>query len=125
MKKLPFLLAIAVLASGVFSAAPVQAAETLSFEVTNITIVPKPPTCYARASKRVITSGDAVIITWKSKGAETMKGLSTATAEWPTRGKQRVAIGVVGKHIFPLTFITKDGGVATCPVKVFVHPKKK
>ena len=124
MKKLSFLLVAIVFVLGAAPLARVQAAEPFTIEVTNIVMVPKPPTCDARASKRSIHSGDAVTITWKSKGAETMKGLSTATAEWPTRGKQRVAISVVGKHIFPLTFITKNGGVATCPVKVFVHPKK-
>ncbi len=124
MKKLSFLLVAIVFVLGAAPFARVQAAEPYALEITNITMVPKPPTCSARASKRSIRSGDAITITWKSKGAETMRGLSTATADWPTDGKQRVAIGVVGKHIFPLTFITKNGGVATCPVKVFVHPKK-
>ncbi|MBU2158591.1 hypothetical protein KKD81_02830 [Patescibacteria group bacterium] len=124
MKKMSFLLVAIVFVLGALPAESAHAAEALTFEVTNITIVPKPPTCSARGSKRTMRSGDAFHITWKSKGADRMIGLSDGTTEWPTKGKQRVAIGVVGKHIFPLTFITKHGGVETCEVKIFVHPKK-
>lgn len=98
------------------SAAPVVSSVTVTFEQKD------PPRCEARASKRTMRSGDAVNITWKSKGAMQMVGL-TKDDTWPTKGKQRVMIAHEGKHTFPLAFIGK-GGIALCPVTVFVHPKR-
>lgn len=108
-----------------FSLAPsVSATEPLRFTVTNVTMVPKPPTCEARATKKVIRSGGSFDLVWKSKGAEKMLGIGEGK-EWPADGRQRVSIAVLGKHEFPLTFVGKNGAIATCPVTVFVHPKRK
>lgn len=108
-----------------FSFAPsASAAEPLTLTVKNVTMVPKPPTCEARATKKVIRSGGSFELKWKSKGAEHMYGL-TEGKQWPADGKQRVSIAVLGKHEFPLTFVGKNGAIATCPVTVFVHPKRK
>lgn len=100
-----------------------RAAEPLSLTVTSITMVPKPPTCEARATKKVVRSGGSFTLKWKSKDAEYMYGF-TEGKEWPADGKQKVSIAVLGKHVFPLTFVSKNGATATCPVTVFVHPKR-
>jgi len=44
--------------------------------------------------------------------------------EWPTKGRQRVSIAVLGKHEFPMTFTSKNGATKTCTAKVFVHAKR-
>lgn len=117
--------AILLIGMGCFAyATPTHAAETMPvFTVKNITMVPKPPTCEARATKKVIRSGGSFDLVWKSKGAVKMVGL-TDGKEYPADGKQRISIAVRGKHEFPLTFISRHGGVATCTAKVFVHAKR-
>lgn len=105
-------------------AIPAQAKE-LSISVANVTMVPVPPTCEARATKRIIRSGGSVDIVWKSRGAEKMVGLVQGDTEWPTKGRQRVSIAILGKHEFPMTFIAKSGAVSTCSATVFVHAKKR
>lgn len=105
-------------------AAPSAHAASFDIKVANITMVPLPPTCEARATKRVIRSGGTVDIIWKSN-AEKMIGLTKGETEWPADGRQRVAIAVLGKHVFPMTFIGKNGATRDCNVTVFVHAKKK
>ena len=108
-----------------FTFAPqVSAAEPLTLTVKNVTMVPKPPTCEARATKKVIRSGGSFDLVWKSKGAVKMLGIGEGK-EWPADGRQRVSIAILGKHEFPLTFVSEHGAIATCPVTVFVHPKRK
>lgn len=104
--------------------APAHAQE-LRLSVANITMVPVPPTCEARATKRVIRSGGSVDIVWKSRGAQKMLGMVSGEQEWPVKGRQRVSIAVTGKHVFPMTFVAKSGAIATCSATVFVHAKKK
>ncbi len=105
-------------------AIPAQAKE-LSISVANVTVVPVPPTCEVRATKRVMHSGGSVDIVWKSRGAEKAVGLVQGDKEWPTKGRQRVSIAVLGKHVFPMTFIAKSGAISTCSATVFVHAKKR
>ena len=100
-----------------------SAAEPLTLTVANVTMVPKPPTCEARATKKVIRSGGSFDLVWKSKGAEKMLGIGEGK-EWPADGRQRVSIAVRGKHVFPLTFVSEHGAVSVCPVTVFVHAKR-
>lgn len=100
-----------------------QAAE-YNISVANVTMIPLPPTCEARSTKRVIRSGGSVDIVWKSN-AEKMIGLTKDGGEWPADGRQRVSIAVQGKHVFPMTFVGKNGAIRTCDVTVFVHAKKK
>jgi len=100
-------------------------AQELTLTVANVTMVPVPPTCEARATKKVIRSGGSVDIVWKSRGAEKMVGLVKGDEEWPVDGRQRVSIAVLGKHVFPMTFIAKSGATSTCTATVFVHAKKK
>lgn len=108
----------------VLSAAPAaSAAAPLTFTVSNVTMVPKPPTCEARATKKIIRSGGSFDLVWKSRGAEKMLGIGEGK-EWPADGRQRVSIAVRGKHVFPLTFVSENGAIATCPVTVFVHAKR-
>ena len=104
--------------------APAEASE-LTFSVKNVTMVPVPPTCEARATKRVIRSGGSVDIVWKSQGAEKMVGLVQGDKEWSADGRQRVSIAVLGKHVFPMTFVAKSGATRTCSATVFVHAKRK
>jgi len=113
---LPFLLSAAV------PVGTAQAAE-LSISVTNVTMIPKPPTCEARGTKKRMTSGGTLSIVWKSDDAYHMESLIRGGSTWPADGRERVSIAVTGKHVFPLTF-TGPGGTVTCPVTVFVHPKK-
>lgn len=110
-----------------FVAMPAAAAEQKAFSlsVANVTMVPVPPTCEARATKKVIRSGGSVDIVWKSRGAEKMVGLVKGDDEWPVDGRERVSIAVLGKHVFPMTFIAKSGATRTCTATVFVHPRKK
>lgn len=108
---------------GAFAPLPARAAD-FELRVANITMVPLPPTCEVRATKRVIRSGGSVDIVWKSRNAETVTGMVQGDREWPTKGRQRVSIAVLGKHEFPMTFTSKNGGVRTCTAKVFVHAKK-
>lgn len=96
--------------------------DELSFTVSKVTMVPKPPTCEARTTKRIIRSGGFFDIVWKSD-AEKMVGLVQGK-EFPPDGRQRMAIAFKGKHEFPLTFIGENGATTTCPVKVFVHAKR-
>lgn len=118
-------IALGLLVPALFlAAAPLASAqEPLQLTVTNVTMVPKPPTCEARATKRVIRSGGSFDLVWKSTGAAMMLGIGEDT-EWPADGRQRVSIAIRGKHVFPLTFVSKNGAIATCPVTVFVHPKR-
>lgn len=105
------------------AAAPSVHAADFTLSVANVTMVPLPPTCEARATKRVIRSGGSVDIVWKSN-AEMMTGLVQGEREWPADGRQRVSIAVLGKHTFPLTFVGKNGATRTCTATVFVHAKK-
>ncbi len=117
-------IALALIVPALFLAAPAaKAAEPLTLSVKNVTMIPKPPTCEARATKKVIRSGGSFDLVWKSRGAKKMIGLGEGK-EWPADGRQRVAVAVRGKHVFPLTFVSKDGAIATCPVTVFVHAKR-
>ena len=102
---------------------PVRA-ESLSLKVANITMVPVPPTCEVRSTKRVIRSGGHVDIVWKSRGAAKMVGMVQGDTEWPADGRQRIALSVRGKHVFPLTFVGKNGATRTCSATVFVHAKR-
>lgn len=110
-----------------FMAMPAAAADQKAFSlsVANVTMVPVPPTCEVRATKKVIRSGGSVDIVWKSRGAEKMVGLVRGNEEWPVDGRERVSIAVLGKHVFPMTFIAKSGATRTCTATVFVHPRKK
>ena len=110
-----------------FATVPAMPAHAAGFSlsVANVTMVPVPPTCEARATKRVIRSGGSVDIVWKSRGAQTMVGLVKGDKEWPVDGRQRVSIAVLGKHVFPMTFIAKSGATSTCSATVFVHAKRK
>ncbi|HEY0948294.1 MAG TPA: hypothetical protein VGE53_02305 [Candidatus Paceibacterota bacterium] len=101
------------------------ATQDIALTVKNVTMIPKPPTCEARASKKVMTSGSSVDIVWKSKDAVKMVGLVQGEKEWPADGRQKVTIAVRGKHEFPMTFIGKNGATSTCTAKVFVHAKKR
>ena len=80
------------------------------------------PTCKARVSKKSITSGQDVRITWSSKNADQMYGL-TKGGVWDADGNQKFKIGFVGKKVFQMVFVG-DGGLATCNVTVHVHEKK-
>ncbi len=103
-----------------------NAAESdMKLEVKHVTMIPKPPACEARASKKTIRSGGSVDIVWKSTGAVKMVGLVQGDKEWPADGRQRVSIAVLGKHTFPLTFVDRNGTTATCTAKVFVKAKKR
>jgi len=113
---LPLLLSIVM-------AAPSAHAADFTISVENITMVPLPPKCEARATKRVIRSGGSVDIVWKSN-AEKMIGLTKGDTEWPADGRQRVAIAVRGKHVFPMTFVGENGATRVCTATVFVHAKK-
>ncbi len=108
---------------GAFVPMPARAAD-LELRVANITMVPLPPTCEVRATKRVIRSGGSVDIVWKSRNAETVTGMVKGDKEWATKGRQRISIAVLGKHEFPMTFTSKSGATSTCTAKVFVHAKK-
>ena len=101
------------------------ATQDIGLTVKNITMIPKPPTCEARASKKTMTSGSSVDIVWKSKDAVKMVGLVKGEKEWPADGRQKVTIAVRGKHEFPMLFVGKNGATATCTAKVFVHGKRK
>ncbi|HEY0979754.1 MAG TPA: hypothetical protein VGE23_02855 [Candidatus Paceibacterota bacterium] len=117
--------ALALVFPLLFLAAPsAHAASDIGLSVSNITMIPKPPTCEARASKKVIRSGGSVDIVWKSRGAVKMVGLVQGEKEWPADGRQRVSIAVLGKHLFPMTFVDRNGVTATCTAKVFVHAKR-
>lgn len=107
-----------------FLAAPTAHAGSFDIKVANITMVPLPPTCEVRATKRVIRSGGSVDIVWKSN-AEKMVGLVKGEKEWSPDGRQRVSIAVLGKHEFPMTFVGKNGATRTCTATVFVHAKRK
>lgn len=107
-----------------FMAAPAAEAASFGLSVANVTMVPLPPTCEARATKRVIRSGGSVDIVWKSN-AQKMIGLTQGETEWAPDGRQRVSIAVLGRHDFPMTFIGKNGATKTCNATVFVHAKKK
>ena len=120
--RLATFLIIPVLLSA-FVPMPARAAD-FELSVANITMVPLPPTCEVRATKRVIRSGGSVDIVWKSRNAETVTGMVKGDKEWPTKGRQRVSIAVLGKHEFPMTFTSKNGATKTCTAKVFVHAKR-
>jgi hypothetical protein len=123
MTKLILALALPVL---LVSAAPVpvQAASPFTLSVKNITIVPAPPTCEVRSTKKRMASGSATYIVWESKNATAMTGLTRGEQVWPTKGRQRVAIAILGKHEFPLTF-EGPGGKTTCTAKVFVKQRSE
>lgn len=107
-----------------FAAAPAaRAAEPYTLSVSKITMVKIPPTCEVRSTKKRMTSGGTTEIVWKSDRATRMTGLVKGDKEWPTKGRQRVSIAVVGKHEFPMTF-EGPGGKTTCVAKVFVKAKK-
>jgi len=116
-------LAFSILFLSLCMAAPSAHAASFDLKVANITMVPLPPTCEARATKRVIRSGGTVDIVWKSN-AEKMIGLTNGDTEWAADGRQRVAIAVLGKHVFPMTFIGKNGATRVCSATVFVHAKR-
>ncbi|MES2931591.1 MAG: hypothetical protein V4682_02730 [Patescibacteria group bacterium] len=118
-----FLAALFPLLLCMVTAVPSAHAADFTISVENVTMVPLPPKCEARATKRSIRSGGSVDIVWKSN-AEKMIGLTKGEAEWPADGRQRVAIAVRGKHVFPLTFVGKNGATRTCTATVFVHAKK-
>jgi hypothetical protein len=117
-----FIIPLLVLA---FAPAPAAHAADFTLSIANITMVPVPPTCEVRSTKKIIRSGGSFDLVWKSKGAEKMVGLVRGEEEWPADGRRRVSIAVLGKHEFPMTFVGKNGATATCTAKVFVHPKKK
>lgn len=123
-RRIVSLAATFVLFFGAVPAVPAHAAE-FTLSLANVTMVPVPPTCEARATKRVIRSGGSVDIVWKSRGAEKMVGLVKGDQEWPVDGRQRVSIAVLGKHVFPMTFVAESGATRTCSATVFVHAKKK
>lgn len=108
---------------GVLIAVPSAHAAELTFSVENVTMVKAPPTCEARTTKRIMRSGSTTQIVWKSTRADYMEGMTRGERQWPTKGRERVAIAVLGKHEFPLTFVG-PGGKTTCIAKVFVHPRK-
>jgi len=120
--RLAALLILPILLSAAVPAGAAQAAD-FSISVANITMITKPPTCEARATKKRMTSGGTLSIVWKSDDADHMESLIRGGSTWPANGRERVSIAVAGKHVFPLTF-TGPGGTVTCPVTVFVHPKK-
>ncbi len=81
------------------------------------------PTCKVRSTKKRITAGGTTTIVWDSENADKMLGL-TKGGQWEAEGRQKVAIGFVGKKQFQMTFIGQ-GGIATCTATVHVHPKVK
>lgn len=107
-----------------FVALPFTPAHAKNLSVTNVA-VPGPVSCEARTTRKIIRTGGFVHIEWKSEGAEKMVGLVKGNTEWPVEGRQRISISVLGKHVFPMTFIGKNGSTTTCSVTVFVHPKRK
>jgi len=115
--------ALLILPLAFLAYAPDASAKELGFSVSNVTMVTIPPTCEVRSTKRIMRSGGTTQIVWKSTRADHMEGLTRGDRQWPTKGRERVAIAVVGKHEFPLTFVG-PGGKTTCIAKVFVHPKK-
>lgn len=108
---------------GMLIAVPSAQASELTLSVENITMVKAPPTCEVRSTKRIMRSGSTTEIVWKSTRAEYMQGMTRGDRVWPTKGRERFAIAVLGKHEFPLTFVG-PGGETTCIAKVFVHPRK-
>ncbi len=120
--RLSIVLVLPLLLLGV--ASPARAAEPVQLSIKNITMVPIPPTCEVRATKKHMRSGGTLSIVWKSDDAVKMTGLVQGDQEWPADGRQRISIAVPGKHLFPLTFTGKNGTTATCTAKVFVKPKK-
>lgn len=109
-----------LLAAAPFSA---EAADIQSLSVGKITFVPVSPTCEVRSTKKRMTSGSTTEIVWESKNATKMTGLVKGDATWPTKGRERVSIAVLGKHEFPMTF-EGPGGKTTCVAKVFVKERK-
>lgn len=107
-----------------FVALPVAPAHAKNLSVTNVA-VPEPLSCKARTTRKIIRTGGFTDIVWKSEGAEKMVGLVKEGKEWPVDGRQRISTSVLGKHVFPMTFIAKSGATTTCSVTVFVHPKRK
>lgn len=107
-----------------FVALPLAPLHAKNLSVTNVA-VPEPLSCEARTTRKIIRTGGFTDIIWKSEGAEKMVGLVRGNKEWPVEGRQRIAISVLGKHVFPMTFIGKSGITTTCSVTVFVHPKRK
>lgn len=107
-----------------FVALPFAPAQAKNLSVTNVA-VPEPLSCEARTTRKIIRTGGFVDIVWKSEGAEKMIGLVKGSKEWPVEGRQRFSTSVLGKHIFPMTFIGKNGNTTTCSVTIFVHPKRK
>lgn len=105
------------------AAAPAHAADSVGLSVSSVTIVKMPPTCEVRSTKKRMTSGSVTEIVWKSDNATSMSGLTRDERVWPTKGRERVAIAFVGKHLFPLTF-TGPGGTTTCVAKIFVKARK-
>ncbi len=105
------------------SSVPQHAHAEMKLSVASVTMVKAPPTCEVRSTKKRMTSGNVTEIVWKSEYATRMTGLVKGEQVWPAKGRQRVAIAVVGKHEFPLTF-EGPGGTATCIAKVFVKPRK-
>lgn len=99
----------------------VQAAEPQTIHV-KIRAGEPAPTCKVRSTKKRITVGGTTTIVWESDNADKMIGL-TKGAQWEPEGRQKVAIGFVGKKQFQMTFIG-EGGIATCTATVHVHPKK-
>lgn len=116
-------LALLVLPVLFFVALPAHAESPFTISVKSITMVKIPPTCEVRATKKRMTSGGSMEIVWKSDRATSMTGLVKGDTVWPTKGRQRVSIAVLGKHEFPMTF-EGPGGKTTCVAKVFVHPKR-
>lgn len=112
-----------ILPAALLVAAPVHAAPAFGLSIANITTVKMPPTCEVRSTKKRMTSGSTTQIVWESKNATTMTGLVKGDTVWPTKGRERVSIAVIGKHEFPMTF-EGPGGKTTCTAKVFVKAKK-
>ena len=121
MKKI--ILASVLLPVLFFAATPAHAATASDVRVTSITVVKAPPTCEVRATKKRMTSGGTLEIVWDSEYAWSMTGLVKGDKVWPTEGRQRVSIAVLGKHEFPMTF-EGPGGKTTCTAKVFVKAKR-
>ena len=99
------------------------AAPTYAASLSVHTLPTEKPTCEVRATKKSMTSGSTVDIAWTSKNATHMTGLVRDAKVRPVKGREHIAIAVLGKHTFPLTF-TGPGGKITCSASVFVHPKK-
>lgn len=114
-----FLMGLLVL--GGFALFPVSASAAAPIEV-HIKKGEEAPTCKARASKKSVYSGQQFTISWSSKYADKMLGI-TKGGEWKADGKQKIAVGFEGKTVFPMAFVG-DGGVALCNVTVHVHKAK-